>query len=336
MKAFPFLTLIFFAFKAYSQNWNLVWSDEFTSTISPDWSFEIGRGNSGWGNNEYQYYQQENATIEDGKLIITAKKESVHGANYTSARLKTQGLKYWKYGKVEASISIPSFTGSWPAFWMLGENITTVSWPACGEIDIMEHINTSDQIHGTMHWQDHNGQYANYGIGQSFDFSGFHTYSIEWDEQYIKWFFDGQQYHIASIENGINGTSEFHNHFFILLNMAIGGNWPGFVIDDTKLPAQMKIDYVRVYQKESVTSTQDQLKNTVQLFPNPASIHITLITENAANYRISDLTGTTVQSSVIVQNRSIIDLNTLSSGIYFFSIFDDKNHLIKSERIVIQ
>jgi beta-glucanase (GH16 family) len=204
-----------------AQSWELVWSDEFTTSIDSNWTFETGRGSNGWGNNELQYYRQENATIENGKLVITAKKESFGDASYTSARLKTQGLKSWTYGKIEASISLPSFNGSWPAFWMLGENITSVSWPACGEIDIMEHINTSDEVHGTIHWQDHNLQYANYGTGISINSNEYHTYAVEWNNKFIKWLIDGVQYHIVNIENEVNGTSEFHNNFFILLNMAI-------------------------------------------------------------------------------------------------------------------
>nr|6JH5_A Chain A, LamCAT [Aquimarina] len=232
------------------QNWTLVWQDEFTNGISSDWVFETGNGNSGWGNNELQYYRRENATVENGNLVITAKRESIGGYNYTSTRMKTQGRKSWKYGKVEARIAMPSFMGSWPAFWMLGDNISSVGWPACGEIDIMEHVNTEAQTHGTIHWQDHNNTYANYsGSIPVSSVTSYHIYTIEWDASVIKWFVDGNLYHEASIANGVNGTSEFHNNFFILLNMAIGGNWPGFNIDNNAFPARMLVDYVRVYQK---------------------------------------------------------------------------------------
>ncbi len=235
---------------SFSQNWNLVWQDEFTNGISADWVFEIGNGNSGWGNNELQYYKRENATVENGNLVITAKRESVGGFNYTSTRMKTQGRKSWKYGKVEARIAMPSFMGSWPAFWMLGDNISSVGWPSCGEIDIMEHVNIEAQTHGTIHWQDHTNNYANYsGATPVNSATSYHVYTIEWDASVIKWFVDGNLYHEASIANGVNGTSEFHNNFFILINMAIGGNWPGFNIDNNAFPARMLVDYVRVYQK---------------------------------------------------------------------------------------
>ena len=233
---------------ANAQSWNLVWQDEFNSRISSDWVFETGNGASGWGNNELQYYRRENATVENGKLVITAKRENFGGYNYTAARMKTQGKRKFKYGKIEARIALPSGQGLWPAFWMLGSNISSAGWPACGEIDIMEHVNNEPDVHGTIHWQDHNNNYASYGGHTAVDTNNYHVYSIEWNENTIKWFVDDNQYHIANIHNGINGTSEFHNDYFLLLNMAVGGNWPRFSIDDSKLPAHMYVDYVRVYQ----------------------------------------------------------------------------------------
>lgn len=245
--------VLFFLFlmisqSGFTQNWQLVWSDEFTNSIGPDWVFETGTGSGGWGNNELQYYRQQNASIENGQLVITAKQENFGGMNYTSARMKTQGKKSWKYGKIEARIAMPSFQGVWPAFWMLGDNITSVGWPACGEIDIMEHVNTEQATHGTIHWQDHTNSYASYSGSTYANVTAYHTYAIEWDANSIKWYLDGNQYHEASIAGGVNGTSEFHNNFFIILNMAIGGNWPGWNVDNSALPAKMYVDYVRVYE----------------------------------------------------------------------------------------
>jgi beta-glucanase (GH16 family) len=248
--------LLFAAFSfsgtlAFGQTWQLVWADEFNGSIGPDWVFETGTGSGGWGNNELQYYRRENATVSNGQLVITARRESFGGMQYTSARMKTQGRRSWRHGRIEARIAMPSFQGVWPAFWMLGDNITSVGWPACGEIDIMEHVNTGGQVVGTMHWLDHNNAYANYGGNTTTSITSFHTYTIEWTPTYIRWFVDGAQYHEANIANGINGTSEFQNNFFILLNMAIGGNWPGFTIDNNAFPANMYVDYVRVYQSTS-------------------------------------------------------------------------------------
>ncbi len=230
----------------FSQNWQMVWSDEFTNGISGDWVFENGAG--GWGNNELQYYRRENTSVQNGQLVISAKREAFGGANYTSARMKTQGKKSWKYGKIEARIAMPSFQGVWPAFWMLGDNISSVGWPSCGEIDIMEHVNTGGEVVGTIHWADQNGAHAEYGGRTGTSITNYHTYTVEWNASSIKWFIDGVKYHEVNIANGVNSTSELHNNHFILLNLAIGGNWPGFSVDNGAFPANMYIDYVRVYQ----------------------------------------------------------------------------------------
>jgi beta-glucanase (GH16 family) len=239
--------MLFFMSIGYSQNWQIVWQDEFNNGISPDWSFETGTGSNGWGNHELQYYRQENATVENGNLVIRAKRESFGGANYTSARMKTQGKKSWKYGKMEARISMPAFQGIWPAFWMLGDNIGSVGWPKCGEIDIMEHINTGGDVFATIHW-DNNG-HQSYSKSANTSVTNFHTYTIEWDQNSIKWFIDGNLFNEANIANNINGTEEFQNNFFILLNLAVGGDYPGSNIDNNGFPGQMLVDYVRVYQK---------------------------------------------------------------------------------------
>jgi len=190
---------------ASAQNWQLVWQDNFDNSIGPDWVFETGAG--GWGNNELEYYRQENASIENGQLVITAKRENFNGAAYTSARMKTQGRKSWTYGKIEARIAIPSFSGSWPAFWMLGSNIGNgVGWPSCGEIDILEHINTEADIHGTVHWTGSNNAYASYGKSTPVNVTGYHTYGIEWTSAYIKWFVDGNLYNEINIQNNFGGT----------------------------------------------------------------------------------------------------------------------------------
>ncbi|MFA0963651.1 carbohydrate-binding protein [Roseivirga sp. BDSF3-8] len=246
---FLFIAFLILPFSdSEAQNWQLVWEDNFSGSISPDWVFETGTGSNGWGNNELQYYRRANASVENGNLVITARRENYGGRNYTSARMKTQGRKSWRYGRIEARIAMPSFTGVWPAFWMLGDNISSVGWPACGEIDIMEHVNTEQATHGTIHWQDNNGNYASYGGYTGASVTNYHTYAIEWNASSIRWFLDGVQYHEVNIENGVNGTSEFHNKFFIILNMAIGGNWPGFSVDNNAFPAKMYVDYVRVYQ----------------------------------------------------------------------------------------
>jgi beta-glucanase (GH16 family) len=229
----------------HAQGWQLIWSDEFNGSIGPSWVFETGAG--GWGNNELQYYRRENATIENGALVITAKREDFGGAAYTSARMKTQGLKTFKFGRMEARMKLPAFLGAWPAFWMLGANLPQVGWPASGEIDVMEHVNDENKVYGTIHWQDNNGQYAQYGGNIATTVSDWHVYAVEWDTNAIRWYVDGTKYHEANIANGINGTDEFQKDFFLLLNFAVGGNWPGFNVNTAALPAKMYVDYVRVY-----------------------------------------------------------------------------------------
>ncbi|MEO8413256.1 MAG: glycoside hydrolase family 16 protein [Ginsengibacter sp.] len=225
--------------------YHLVWSDEFNGNAidSTIWNFETG-GN-GWGNHEQEFYQPSNASIDNGNLVIIAKKETAGGKNYTSARMTTLGKKAFKYGKIEARIKMPVGQGLWPAFWMLGANITTVNWPACGETDIMEHINTGDTIYGTIHW-DNNGHVQNGGTTISTP-ADYHVYGVKWDADSIRWYVDNIEYHASNITN--NSTEEFHQPFFILVNLAVGGDWPGQTINDSLLPAKMYVDYVRVYQK---------------------------------------------------------------------------------------
>ncbi len=226
--------------------YQLVWSDEFNETTidTAIWNFEIG--GSGWGNHEQEYYQPQNAGIENGKLVITARKEKVGDNNYTSTRMTTMGKKEFQYGKIEARIKIPVGQGFWPAFWMLGSNIQQVDWPACGETDIMEHINTDSIIYGTLHWDDNGHQQSGGKIISTP--SEYHVYSVEWNKDAIKWFVDDKQYHEVKINT--NATTEFHQPFFILLNFAVGGDWPGQQVDVSLLPAKMYVDYVRVYQEE--------------------------------------------------------------------------------------
>ncbi|GAB4366159.1 MAG: hypothetical protein Kow0042_05820 [Calditrichia bacterium] len=239
--------------------WELVWSDEFNGTAidKSNWNHETG--GHGWGNNELEYYTDRpaNSYIQEGNLVIEAKKENFGGREYTSARMTTKGKRFFKYGRVEARIKLPFGQGIWPAFWMLGESISSVGWPKCGEIDIMEMIgggeNRDDTVHGTAHW------YESESAGHQFMgghrelpdpqiFAGdFHVFAIEWDQTAIKWFLDGQNYYSFDITPP--SRSEFHDNFFIILNVAVGGNWPGSPDATTVFPQKMFIDYVRVYRK---------------------------------------------------------------------------------------
>ena len=250
--------------------------------------------------------------------------------------MKTQHLRYWTYGKIEARVSIPSFQGSWPAFWMLGESISSVGWPSCGEIDVMEHVNTSNEIHGTIHWQDHHDQYANYGAGTPYLGAGYHVYEVQWDAQYIKWFLDGNQFHTVNIENGINGTTEFHHDFFILLNMAVGGNWPGFNVDDAAFPAKMYVDYIRVYQ-DQITHTGDQnqpVMGSIKLFPNPTS-NLLVIKAMGERYAIRDIMGLELSRGDFHNKSAFVVTSNYPSGMYYISVYDE-NAIIGTKIFVVK
>ena len=228
----------------------LVWSDEFDTDGAPcsqNWIYDIGVGSNGWGNNESQYYtyRPKNVVVENGILKITALRETYCNSSYSSARLKTQGLFDFKYGRVVVRAKLPSGKGTWPAIWMLGSNITSVGWPACGEIDIMEHVgNRQNTVHSTLHYPNHSG--AN-GVGKSkvvdTASSEFHSYEVQWSESSLKFSIDGEEYH--TIPN--NSRIPFNHKFFIILNVAMGGNFGG-AIDPTFRNSAMEIDYVRVYQ----------------------------------------------------------------------------------------
>ena len=233
------------------------WNDEFDTIDTTKWTFEIGTGASGWGNNEWQYYtgRSENAYVQDGILHIRANKEDYEGAKYTSARMITKGKFSFTYGTVEARIALPMGKGIWPAFWTLGANIDAVSWPACGEIDIIEAVNSESIVYGTNHWQSEGNQadYGNntndfHGAKKELDITQFHTYKMVWNSEVIAMYVDDFKYHEISIKENAGGTDAFHKPQFFLLNVAVAGNWPGFEVDDAQFPNEMLVDYIRVSQ----------------------------------------------------------------------------------------
>ena len=236
--------------------WEIVWHDEFDGTElnRENWTFDIG-GN-GWGNQEWQAYtdQPRNVRLEDGMLVIEAREEPefVRGRSYSSARIKTQGLHAWQYGRIEARIKLPYGQGIWPAFWMLGEDLNTKGWPAAGEIDIMEFIGREpDHIYATVHapgYSGGDGVGANISVAPETLRNDFHIYAIEWEENEIRWYFDDQQYFKLTPED-VPDPWIFEHPFFIILNLAVGGRWPGYPDDTTVFPQYLVVDYVRVYQK---------------------------------------------------------------------------------------
>lgn len=226
----------------------LVWSDEFATDGLPDatkWGYDIG-GN-GWGNQELEFYTNriENAVISGGTLKINAIRENYSGNSFTSARMLTKDKYAFKYGKVEVKAKLPSGVGTWPAIWMLGSDISTVSWPACGEIDIMEHLGRDlNNIYGTLHYPGRSGGNADGATKRILNAtSEFHVYTVEWSAALIKISVDGEQVH--SVVNSF--SIPFNHEFFIILNVAMGGNFSG-PVDASVNNATMEVDYVRVYQ----------------------------------------------------------------------------------------
>ena len=250
---------------ALAQKYKLVWSDEFDGRGLPDstkWNYDIGDGcplNCGWGNNELQYFTKEesNARLQSGYLVIEAHQEEVGGASYTSARLVTKGKADWQYGRIEVRARLPRGRGTWPAIWMLPETADRQAvWPDDGEIDIMEHVGYQmDIVHGTAHSRAYNDMLGTQRMGHiqlSAVDRRFHTFSIEWTPTKIEWFVDGKKYHkMVDDGTGNDGWPFNNNPFYIILSLAVGGNWAGSQgIDNSIWPQHMEVDYVRVYQRK--------------------------------------------------------------------------------------
>jgi len=240
--------------------YNLVWADEFDrDTLNlADWTYEIGDGCPnlcGWGNNELEYYREDNTSIVNGNLVITAKDQKFGSREYTSSRLITKGKKQFKFGRIDIRAALPEGQGLWPALWMLGSNIDAVSWPACGEIDIMELSgDLPNRVVGTVHYgpNDSQAQYnsmSKYLDGDDNFQDEFHVFSINWENNLIQFFVDDVLYHTITPAS-LNGEAyPFNKNFFFIFNVAVGGDFPGNPDGSTPFPQHMIVDYVRVFQK---------------------------------------------------------------------------------------
>ncbi len=235
--------------------YTLAWSDEFNDTAinTNIWNYDIG--GSGWGNNELEYYTNStnNSYLANGKLVIEARKETIGSNNYTSARLNTSGKKSFQYGRIDIRAKIPVSHGMWPALWMLGSNISSSPWPACGETDIMELIGSSpNRVVGSIHWAQANGTSGTvnnaYFLTKG-DFSEqFHVFSLIWKLNFVQIIIDGMPYMTADNTSISSGTWPFNAPFFFIFNVAVGGDWPGPPDSSTPFPQRMFVDYVRVFQ----------------------------------------------------------------------------------------
>ncbi len=255
-----FIILSFSNF-VYSQNWKLVWSDEFNYYGLPDntkWSFDTNGNSFGWGNNELQFYTdaaKDNAWVENGILTINAIMQDFNNKKYTSARLVSKGKGDWLYGRFEIRAKIPTGRGTWPAIWMLPTDRIYGGWPDSGEIDIMENVGfDTDTIVGSIHTKSYNhikGTQKSMRISCPLSYNEFQIYALEWDENEIRLYLN--DFHYFTFKNEKSGPNEwpFDSKFHLILNLAIGGNWGGMKGLDTSLfPHKMEIDYVRVFQKQ--------------------------------------------------------------------------------------
>ncbi len=243
----------------------LVWSDDFDAAqLDPSsWYFEQGDGSQygipGWGNNELQWYLPDSALLENGNLVITAREETSNGKDYTSARIITRDRFAFRYGRVEARIRLPGGQGLWPAFWLLPQDFAYGGWAASGEIDVLEAVNLgvrgNNTVHGTIHyggeWPSNTYTGGAYVVPTNVT-TDFHVYAVEWDPTEIRWYVDGVMYLMQNAwsSTGAPFPAPFDQNFYILLNVAVGGNWPGSPDASTVFPVTMEVDYVRVYSGE--------------------------------------------------------------------------------------
>lgn len=233
-------------------NYNLVWEENFTHEIldTNKWNIEIR--DPGWVNNELQAYTNEakNLSISDNNLVIKTIKEKYKNANYTSGRINTQGKANWQYGRFEIRAKIPKTKGVWPAIWLLSESISDEGWPKCGEIDIMEHINDEDIIYGTIHSEQYNHM-TDTQIGGNIHIedldSKFYTFGLEWNEDALVWFIDDKIYHRVDKIDYFKSGWPFDKNYFLIINQAIGGFWPGDPDEDFD-SSEFIIDWIKIYQ----------------------------------------------------------------------------------------
>ena len=345
--------------KITAQDYQLVWSDEFDGTQldATKWEAQIGNGSGGWGNNESEYYRAENAVVQDGYLTIIAKKEDYNGFHYTSARIRTIHKGDWKYGKFEIRAKMPVGKGMWPAIWMMPTDNVYGGWAASGEIDIMEYLGHDvSTVYGTLHyggsWPNNQHQGSSYKLTGSGFNDDFHVFTLLWKEGQIQWLVDGTLYQTQNnwYTTGVAFPAPFNQLFHMILNVAVGGNWPGYPDASTQFPQTMVVDYVRVYQDMATGVNDEQQQKQEngllldQNYPNPFNsqtiIRYSLAQQDFVKLSIYDMLGRRV--SVLVdetQNPGLhsvsFDASNLSSGIYTYCL-DAGNETVSRKLILIK
>lgn len=327
-----FLSFITQLLLAQDDNYQLIWADEFDAPTlnTNNWNYELG--GHGWGNQELQYYSDrtDNVRIENGKLIIEAKKEiyppeSAYPNAYTSGRITTKNKVKTCYGKIEARISLPAGAGTWPAFWMMPNDNAYGSWPRSGEIDIMEHVGYDpDMISFAVHTYNKNGSRGNNWHSQITNNTvenNFHTYAIEWLDDRIAFYFDGQK----QITLWRNFTDDykgwpFDKDFFVIFNLALGGKMGGTVNDAIfNSPVKMEVDYVRIYQKKATAIHQNSNNLSALPVPNPFDDYLTITDTDATSCQLIDTRGIVAASDNVFPGQPINTAH-LHKGIYLLKI----------------
>lgn len=342
------LVLFVMTNSATADDWTLVWSDEFTGELLDmnKWSYQLGDGSSqglsGWGNNEGEYYQEANAVVRDGLLTITAKEEKVKGYKYTSARIRTKGKGDWTFCRVEIRAKMPIGKGLWPALWMFPSESVYGGWAASGEMDMVEYLGQEpNKVHGTLHfggaWPKNQQKGTSYTLKTGDFHSDFHVFTFEWEEGEIRWYVDGKLYQTQGKgdwwSSGGDFPAPFDQQFYMLMNLAVGGNWPGYPDATTQFPQELVIDYVRVYQR--ATNVQGQSGTTPNEFrleqnwPNPfnpnTTITFSLPEAQMTALEVFDAQGRKVSTLMDGPAPAGIhsvdfDASGLSSGIYLYKM----------------
>jgi beta-glucanase (GH16 family) len=338
-----------------AQEWQLVWSDEFDgdSLDMSKWSYQYGTGASegltGWGNNELQFYtdRPQNIFVADGKLHIVARQEAFSGRNFTSARIRSIHKGDWKYGRFEIRAKMPEGRGLWPAIWMMPTDNVYGGWAASGEIDIMELLGHEPNIvHGTLHyggpWPRNVHRGARYTLPTGSFSDDFNVFTLLWREGEMRWFVNGVYYQNQNnwFSEGQDFPAPFDQLFHMILNVAVGGNWPGNPDQTTVFPQEMVIDYVRVYQQVSGTSTDDELEvpdgfGLRQNYPNPfgpsTSIEFSLPGASHVALEVFDALGRnvhTISNGFFNAGNHRVDFDAmhLPAGIYTYRLQTDSYH----------
>jgi beta-glucanase (GH16 family) len=345
---FGMLCISMISITATGQDWSLVWSDEFDGEAldQSKWSYMVGTGAEygipDWGNAELQYYKEENAVVADGMLNIIAKKEFTGGKSYTSARIRTLNKGDWEYCKIEFRAKMPVGKGLWAAFWMLPTDNLYGGWAASGEIDIMEYLGDSpNTVHGTLHfgneYPNNKSNGTDYVLATGDFHSEFHDFALEWEEGVMRWYVDSTLYQTLDqgdwFTTGHSFPAPFNKRFHLLINLAVGGNWPGFP-DGTTFPQSFIIDYVRVYQRvETAINPENEAASPRfglrQNNPNPFAPHtrITYSTpfQGPVSIEVFDSLGRLVRTLVGEEKLPgtygiDFDASSLPSGLYSYRL----------------